>query len=324
MDSEEHGWSSIAGTGWSEPALVRSLLSAGADPDVLVAGRGRPLHQAAEWGTPEVLAELAPRVADIDAVYDGRTALWIAVQARKADNARFLAEAGADPWRPMMAGWSPGRLNLAGDTPGLFAPPSGTPGLSPQEADEAAASRIVIAAFDDIDYDGYSVACVKGIDAAEAVRRLGATVFEPADPERMVEEAWSSDGEDALLVVGATDVPGGCVVGQSWAYGASMPVVSRLLSAGTVCYSLYANPKSGNQGSSFHNGAVVEWDGHPGGGWSDAEDSAEEILRTFLYSGEALAYSCAYAGLRPVDDRALVAPDLWLRMPPRDYWSIAD
>jgi hypothetical protein len=35
-----------------------------------------------------------------------------------------------------------------------------------------------------------------------------------------------------------------------------------------------------------------------------------------------LAYCFAYAGLRPVDTRAVSGPpDVWLRLPDRDYWS---
>ncbi|GIH76784.1 ankyrin repeat domain-containing protein [Planobispora longispora] len=85
------------------------------------------MHLAAEWGTPESVTELARRVDDVDAEYDDRTALWVAVFARRLDNARALAVAGADPWRPMMAGWSPGRLALAGpdhaDLPRARGPP---------------------------------------------------------------------------------------------------------------------------------------------------------------------------------------------------------
>jgi hypothetical protein len=51
-----------------------------------------------------------------------RTALWRAVFENRPDHARAPVEAGADPWRPMMAGWSPGRLSLAGAHPDLFSP----------------------------------------------------------------------------------------------------------------------------------------------------------------------------------------------------------
>jgi hypothetical protein len=312
------GWRS-----WSELAEVRARLAAGADPNAGVRGQGRPLHVAAEWGSADVVAELAGLVDDVDAEHDGRTALWIAVQADKPDNAHALVAAGADPWRPMMAGWSPGRLSLAGRTPDLFPTPPGAPGLSPDETAAAAEARRLIDALGDFHYDGFSLSCVGGIDAAEAVRRLEATVVEHDDPESMVEDLWDdSMSEDALLTVGVTDVPGGCVVSQPWAFGASTPGVSGRLSTGTVCYAMYANPKSGNQGSVVRDGVVEGWDLNPGGGWSAADAPAEEILRTYLYRHRAVAYCCAYAGLRLTDAHPVTGPPgLWVRLPVRDYWS---
>lgn len=306
------GWRS-----WSDPAEVRARLAGGADPD---SPHGRlPLHQAAEYGSPEVVAELAAVVRDVDAEQDGRTALWVAVNAGEDDNARVLADAGADPWRPMMNGWSPGRLSLAGRTPGLFEPRPGTPGLSPAEEAAVAEAHRLIDALGTFHYEGLSLCCVSGVGAAEAVRRLGATVTGDVS----VEDMWDrSLGDEALLTVGVTDVPGGCVVSQPWAYGAATPVVARLLSEGTVCYAMYANPKSGNQGRILRDGTTVDWDLHPGGGWSGAEESSGDILRTFLYRRRAVAYCCAYAGVRPEDARAFTGPpDQWIRLPERDYWA---
>ncbi|WP_197698914.1 hypothetical protein [Micromonospora inositola] len=137
-------------------------------------------------------------------------------------------------------------------------------------------------------------------------------------------EAFEYDplSENALLTVGVTDVPGGCVVSQPWAYGASTPGVARRLSTSTACYAMYANPKSGNQGSIIRDGVIAGWDLHPGGGWSAADDSAEDILRTYLYRHKAVAYCCAYAGLKPTDARPFTGPpDLWLQLPVRDYWA---
>jgi len=305
------GWRS-----WSDLAEVRARLAAGADPNVLVRGRGRPLHAAARQGSADVVAELARLVVDVDAEYDGRTALWVAVQAGKPDNARVLAAAGADPWRPMMAGWSPGRLSLASRTPDLFTAPPGAPGLSEDESAAVAEAHRLIGAVGTLGYDGLSLSCVRGIDAAEAVRRLEAVVIEDDDPESMV-EALSVDSlsDAALLTVGVTDVPGGCVVSQPWAYGAAMPGIAERLSIGTDCYAMYANPKSGNQGSIVCDGVTVDSDLHPGGGWSAADDRAEEILRTYLYQGAAVAYCCAYVDVRPIDARPFTGqPDLWVRV----------
>jgi hypothetical protein len=49
---------------------------------------------------------------------------------------------------------------------------------------------------------------------------------------------------------------------------------------------------------------------------------AEEILRTYLYQGRAVAYCCAYVDLRPIDARQFTRqPDLWVHLPVRDYWA---
>ncbi|MBE1488745.1 ankyrin repeat domain-containing protein [Plantactinospora soyae] len=317
------GWQS-----WSEPAEVRARLAAGADPDGDVRGLGGPLHQAAEWGSAEVVAELASLVGDVDVEHEGRTALWIAVQADKPDNARVLVAAGADPWRSMMAGWSPGRLSLVSRTPDLFPVPPAASGLSPAESAAVADAHRLLDALGDFYYDGLSLCCVRGIDAAEAVRRLEATVIEIEgdDPESVLEDLSDRRlNQQALLTVGVTDVPGGCIVSQPWAYGASTPRVTRRLSVGTVSYAMYANPKSGNQGSIGRNGVLTDWDLHPGGGWSGADEPAEEILRTYLYRHRAIAYCCAYADLKPTGARPITGPpDLWLELPPRDYWSLND
>ncbi|MER5326787.1 ankyrin repeat domain-containing protein [Streptosporangium roseum] len=313
------GWSGLSWNAWTDLALIRARLDAGADPNSGTHFHGRPLHQAAEDGSPEVVAELARRVDDVDAEDEGRTALWLAVFANRPDNARALVSAGADPWRPMMNSWSPGRLSLATPTPDLFTIPSRKIGLSTTEAIAVAEARHLIAALGDVDYDGFSLACVAGISATEAAQRLEATPVEDDDMEAIIEDPWSDDDE-SLAVIGVTDVPGGCVVSQPWGYIPYMSSVTRRLSAGTVCYGLFANPKNGNQGSITRDGVIEEWDTHPGGGSVSHDESAEEILTTYLYHGEAVAYCCAGAGLRPTDDRAIVGQaDMWLRLP-EHYW----
>ncbi|MFG2246732.1 ankyrin repeat domain-containing protein [Spirillospora sp. NPDC048823] len=308
MDTNE--W---ANTTWRDPAQVRAHLEAGADPDALIFGYQRPLDFAVERGTPEVVAELARHVRDVDAEHQGRTALWRAVFDKRPDNARALVEAGADPWRPMMAGWSPGRLALAGPHPDLFSPLCAE--LSAAEAAAVAEAPRLIRALSDIYYDGFNLACVADITTDEAARRLEAATVEA--PEYGEDEVFG-DYDDS--VVGAIDVPGGCVIVQPWAYGASMPGVSKALSTGTVCYAMYANPKSGNQGSVARDGVLEGWDLHPGG-WAGADDTAEEVLLTYLYQNQAEAFCFAYAGLRPTDSRAIIGPaDMWLQLPERDYW----
>ncbi|WP_206184891.1 ankyrin repeat domain-containing protein [Thermoactinospora rubra] len=276
------------------------------------------LHAAAEDGSPEEVAELAGLVVDVDEEYDGCTALWVAVYEGRHDNARALVAAGADPWRPMMSGWSPGRLSLAGPEPDLFDRPAGVSGLRDEEAAAVAEARRLTAALGELYYPGMGLACVAGIGTAEAARRLEATV-EAVDPEEFLDEIDPFDAA-CMAFVGVTDVPGGCVVTQPWGYMPMTPGVTRRLSAGTVCYGLNVNPKSGDQGSIVRDGEIVGWDLHPGGRpWED--DEPMEVLLSYLYRCNAVAYSCAYAGLRLTDARAITGPpDAWLRLPERDYW----
>ncbi|NUW46812.1 ankyrin repeat domain-containing protein [Nonomuraea rhodomycinica] len=258
-------------------------------------------------------------MADVDAECEGRSALWVAVYEERHDVARALVAAGADPWRPMMSGWSPGRLSLAGPDPDLFERPAEVRGLSDDEAALVAEADRLTAVLGGVEHDGFSVACVAGIDAAEAVRRLEATV-EVIDPEEFLDEI-DPFAEESMRFVGVTDVPGGCVVSQPWGYVPETPGVTRRLSAGTLCYAMYANPKSGNQGCVARDGEIVGWDLHPGGAaWED--DGPREVLLSYLFQGEAVAYSCAYAGLRVGDERAVIGPpDVWLCLPERDHWS---
>ncbi|WP_326644459.1 ankyrin repeat domain-containing protein [Streptosporangium sp. NBC_01755] len=310
--TEEAGWFGVGWKDWTDLALVRARLDAGADPDSVVYYHERPLPVAAQCGSPEVVAELARRVREVDAENNGCTALWDAVFANRPDNARALVAAGADPWRPMMAGWSPGRLSLATPTPDLFTPRPADVGLSAAEAAAEAEARRLLAAVGRFSpHMGLGLACVSGIDAAEAVRRLQATPVE-----------WSrraDDDKESLHTVGVTDVPGGCVVSQPWNYMPHTPGVTKRLSMGTVCYAMYANAASGNQGSVTRDGVIEERDTRDG---VSSGDSAETVLALYLYKRQAVARCCARAGLRLTDARAITGPpDIWVRLPERDYWS---
>ncbi|WAZ22502.1 ankyrin repeat domain-containing protein [Streptomyces cinnabarinus] len=314
-----HGWDGMDYTGWKDIDDVRRRLDAGADPEGWGVGGSRPLHRAVLFGSPEVVAELAGRVADVDALEHGVTALWEAVVGGRTENARALLAAGADPEWVGFGGWTPARLSLAGPEPDLFPGVRGT--LTDTERAVAEEGRRLISALGEYYYDGLGLACVTGIDAEEAVRRLSAT---PADPELMAEllaDPLDFDLDETLRLVGVTSVPGGCVVSQPWGYAPQQPVVMRLLSAGTLAYGLYANPKSGNQGCVFRDGAGEGWDLHPGGG-PDPEDGPEDVLFSYVHTHHAVAYCLAYAGLRPTDARAVVGPpDLWVELPERDYWA---
>jgi hypothetical protein len=312
-------WSGVGWNDWKNLSLIRAKLDAGADANSGGWMHWRPLDAAAEHGSPEVVAELAGRVDDVDAEHEGRTALWRAVYSNNREAALALERAGADPLRPMMSDWSPARLSLAGPLFDLFENSTGNPGLSAAEDAAVAEAGRLITTLGDFDYYGMSLACVAGISASEAARRLNATLLEADGSGEVIEDPWS---DEAVYVMGATDVPGGCVVSQPWAYGASMPGVTALLAADTTCYAMYANPKSGNQGSILRNGSAEGWDLHPGGGEPSEDDPADEILRCYLYQGHAMAYCCAYANLQLTDARAITgSPDIWMELPHRDYWT---
>ncbi|WP_406862568.1 ankyrin repeat domain-containing protein [Streptomyces sp. HUAS MG47] len=318
MSGREHGWGGLGWEGWKDLDLVRRLLAEGADPEEWRDGL-RALHRAALLGAPEVVAELAVRVADVDGAENGVTALWEAVFAGRADNARALAAVGADPWRPQLAGWSPGRLSLAGPTPGLFARPATEPGLTPAEAATATEGRRLVAALGDLWTEGLGLACVAGIDADEAVRRLEATPTEL--PEEPGEFAYEYDFDETLSYVGVTTVPGGCVVTQPWGYMPQTPRALVRLTAGTYGYGVYCNPKSGDQGSIVRDGRYEGSDLHPGGG-PDVDSSPEDVLAAYLYRHHAPAYACAFAGLRLDGPRAVTGPpDVWAVLPDRDWWE---
>jgi ankyrin repeat protein len=110
------GWAGFGWYGWNNVDQVREWLEQGANPNADMGWLWTPLHQAAASGSAEVVAELAGRAADVDAMSHGCTALWRAVAANRPDNARALLAAGADPLGDMMSGWSPARLSLAGLT----------------------------------------------------------------------------------------------------------------------------------------------------------------------------------------------------------------
>lgn len=312
MGEEDEGWRGFPATGWQSLNAVRRRLDAGADPNTGPFWM-TPLQSAVEFGTAEVVAEVAARVDDVDHLTDGRTALWRAVYEGKPDIAKALLAAGADPVRPMMSGWSPARLSRA--TRHVI--PSDEVLTDDEKLAVRESGRLILALKDFPFFDGYSLACVAGIDAEEATRRLNAVVVPAADvPASVPAGDWWPDpfGEDTGRALSVTDVPGGCILFQPWYFAVQRPEVMKLLSAGTVAYGMYANPKSGNQGNIHRDGETIGWDLHPGGGPNE-RDSTAEVLLAYLYAHKAVAYCCAYVGLRPKNSKAFTEPDQWILLP---------
>jgi hypothetical protein len=307
MTEGQAGWSGIVHGDFTDPEKFVQRLEAGADPSGELWTFDTPLHVAAQKGSPQVVFELASRARDLDAFCEGRSALWNAVYHHREDNALVLAELGADPWRPMMEGWSPGRLSLAGSLGDLFEV-SEDQALTDQERAMADAGPELAEVFSGISYDGFSVACIAGLTAVEAVQRLPAGEVIVSDSHAPWHEEDFCGERD---IVGVTEVPGGCVIAQPWAYRAVD--VLEVVTAGTFAYGMYANPKSGNQGHIAEDGRRVKGDLGPG---SDPypDSTAREVLASFASRRNAIVHCLVYAGLQPDSTDCLERPDTWVRL----------
>ncbi|WP_249374800.1 DUF6461 domain-containing protein [Streptomyces sp. I05A-00742] len=255
---------------------------------------------------------------------DDTTPLWEALMDNRPELVKSLVAAGADPWLPVLCGWSPGRLSLAGPTPGLFAVPEGERGLNAAEHAAVLEAKRLRAVLGDPDRTCLGLACVRGIDAAEAIRRLEATPMHGSRLQALPEDLWAGHStEDQAWMVGVTTVPGGCIVTQPWGVAPQAPGVQERLSAGTVCYGLFVNPKSGEQGTITRDGDLVAWGLYPGGGPTPHDTrTPDDVLLAYLHRGNAVAHACAWAGLRPTDARAVDGPpEVWVELPRRDYWE---
>jgi len=261
--------------------------------------------------------------ADVDAVWWGRTALWDAVMHRHHDIARRLAEAGADPWRPLIAGWSPGRLASAGPEPALFGAPPSDARLTRAEQAEIVRAHDLIATTGEIPDDDASIAFISRVDPAEATGRLRAAPIEIPDPADWAVDPWSQGMTDHEVehTIGISDVPGGCVLTQWHGATACAPGLLSVLTRGTLGYAIQSTKHSGSQGTLFRSGRMIDNDLIPGGGRSLPDDSADEVLRTYLYYENPIPYGCDVTTLTPADRHAFTGPpDHFLRLPPIDLW----
>lgn len=283
-----------------------------------------PLHEAAMSGLPlRTVEPLIRESADVDTVWWGRTPLWDAVMHRHHEIARRLADAGADPWRPLIAGWSPGRLALAGPYPALFGPPPADARLTPAEQAEVTRAQELIDAVGPVAADGTSIACVSRVDSAEATGRLRAVPIDIPDSADWAIDPWSQGltEHEVEYTIGISDVPGGCIVTQWAGTTACAPGVLTPLTRGTTGYALQAGPHGEAQGTLFRNGRLIDNDLSPGNGRSLPDDSADEVLRTYLYYQNPIPYCCDLTGLAPGGPHPFTGPpDHFLRLPPIDLW----
>jgi cytochrome c len=71
-----------------------------------VQGTASELHSAAERGDLTTVKRALAAGAKIEAEYDGKTPLYVAARAGRAETVSYLLAAGADPRRRMTAGWA--------------------------------------------------------------------------------------------------------------------------------------------------------------------------------------------------------------------------
>jgi hypothetical protein len=304
---------------WCDAAKVDRRLAAGADPNARSSGVGwTPLHEAVTAGAPgEVVDLLVAHGADTDtADSTGATPLWEAVRWGNRSAVAALLRAGADPWRPAVAGRSPGRLGLAGPLADLFAPLAGAPPTSAEEQERQARADALIASYEGWEghWDGGALTFVAGLDEDELIGRLG------MDPARCPATCspflrWS---EDPPADEDDEDEPPGYGDFEAWVAGRDGGAVLighvggaqfARLSAGTRAATVHFHINGSRYVDCWADGQRVrqsEPGAYPSQPWS------EELLYRFgdhahRSSGEAraLAFVTAYTGVR-VDEEWLI------------------
>ncbi|NRQ30706.1 ankyrin repeat domain-containing protein, partial [Nonomuraea sp. NN258] len=151
----------------------------------------------------------------------------------------------------------------------LFPLPDGEAGLSPAESTAATEAKRLISVLGNLGYDGFSLACVPALTAAEAANRLNGTPADAIHVAAIMDDPLTHF-DDNPGIIGLTDVPGGCVVFQSWGFLAYTPGILKHLSAGTVCHAMFANPMGGNRGAVARDGVLENSDTHPAAAKSTA------------------------------------------------------
>ncbi|MEU6430838.1 ankyrin repeat domain-containing protein [Microbispora sp. NPDC046973] len=158
-----------------DPESIRSRLEGGGD-------QGYPrtldddLHEAAYEGVAEAIEVLVAHGADVESSGVWETPLWTAVCWGHRDATAALLRAGADPWRPVVAGRSAGDIALTGPLADLFAALPGAPATDAGLLRRQAEADALTAAYDSWETycgEGDGFAFVAGIDEDWAIRRLG-------------------------------------------------------------------------------------------------------------------------------------------------------
>ncbi|NGN70465.1 ankyrin repeat domain-containing protein, partial [Streptomyces sp. A7024] len=318
------GWGDLTFPRWRglDLAAVEELLAGGGAVDGRLGDERdweTPLHRAAEYGSAEVVAAMARAAPAVDVSdHAGRTPLWQAVACGRADVVRVLLAAGADAWRPGVAGWTPGRLGLMTELAPIFAALPGAVELTAGEraAQDAAGRLIDVFAAEQIFAEGMLVSFVSGVTEDEAIRRLGGDPG--AVPVLELDDVldvgpYDTHGNHG---VGVTGVRRGCILTQH-AHALESNELMRRMGPGTTGYSVFFNPKGGVIGDLYRDGEPVR---HEEIGLEPyPDDPPEHWLYRFWQRGETafqqgdapvLAYACAMAGisrLRPGDAMAISA-----------------
>lgn len=303
---------------WRDAAEVRHRLTIGADPNArLFQIRSTPLHEAVTFDAPgEVVDVLVAHGADVSAAHaDGATPLWEAVRWGNRSAVAALLRAGADPWRPAVAGRSPGHLGLSGPMADLFAVLPGATSISAAERDQQARADMLIASYEWQGYwDGLDIAFVADLDEEELIRRLGA---DPAhcpvsrSPfHEMAEESQAAWEEDDCSPMDFTAWVAGCEGGAVLIGSvASSDSACARISPGTRMATVFFNPKGSRYVYCWRDGHWIR-QSEPADYASDAWP--EEWLHRFgdhahrsSHEARALALMTAHTGVR-IDEEWLI------------------
>lgn len=163
------------------------------------------LSEACFEGEAEDIQALIEAGADVESVFLDETPLWLAVCRGFREGVILLLQAGADPWRPVVADRSAGAIAMTGPLTDLFAHLPGAPDQDPDLQRRQAAVDALVARYDDElgpfgpVGDGYAL--VAGIDEDDAIRRLGVDpgICPLVDQGQYEEAAFEVNGSTGVI-----------------------------------------------------------------------------------------------------------------------------